>query len=372
MNETVVVDVAPVAPPRVNRKHQKSLSVDQKKSHSEPSSPLLPRARPAPPHRPKLTRRTSSSERDYQQSSQLHFHAKLDKKPSAPIRPPPPKIAIISKKLTDGRRTPPRIPPAPTSIPPRPRTSRAVVSTEQSNAKKSKLRVSEQHFNTNPRPPKKKSVERRTSQPETTVTPVSNTNKLELKPETIYRNVAPRLPPYRRKPHEPTAPSQNVPARRKSNEPSPTQSLPAKTIQTHNKSTDYSKSLSYSPIQKNKNGHQLSKSTGIISTLNKSRSQTKPQRPPHPTPRGKVIPYAVYTEITDKEKQQSSDAEYSYVRMTSFVKPATSRPIEGLNLEVPDGQDMELYGERECSVCVKASEVVCTYFNMHGVWRGGR
>lgn len=307
-------NATPVPPPRIKKKHKHSLSLDQANSHSEPNSPILPRAKPAPapPPRPKVARTSSSDLQDYYQhkNPRLKAHTKVEKRPStsAPFRPPPPAPKITVKAADSSKLTASRISSVPpTSIPPRPRSSLAKVSTEKSNARISPV-ASEQHFHTNPRPhknKKKKSVERPTSQLD--VTSVNNnSNKLE----SIYRNVAPRLPPN---------------AHRKSNSQNSPTIINSKLA--GNKATSHS-----SPASKNK---------------------VKPQRPPHPPPRYKPSP--LYEEIKDNytdDPGYNSDPEYCYISVPKpRIRPASSRPLEGLDLELRQGQDNGLYGKRLRAMC---------------------
>ncbi len=340
----VKVDHAtPVPPPRgIKKKHRKSLSLDQTKSHSEPSSPMLPRAcKPTPPPRPKAAR-TSSSEQDDCTSPRLQAHVKLEKRPSAPVRPPPPKIALqaVSSKKSSAS-SPKGSARIPTTIPPRPRSSLAMASTEQGNARTNLVASNNtQHFYTNPRRPrsKKKIVERKTLQPDVTSTS-TNTSRSET---AIYRNVAPRLPPN---------------ARQRSNVAEPPRSESPSSKIIYSKSTESKKQPS-SPIQKNSNTYQLSTRLGLQTVKN---IKVRPQRPPPPPPRAKAaLPYAVYTEIHENQTE-CCDAEYSYVRMRPRVQPTSSRGLEVLDLEFPRGQDKDLYGKcvKICMVRKCVTVVMC-------------
>ncbi len=373
-NQSMAVSRAPIAPPR-HKKRLKQLSLEQVKSHSEPNSPVLSMKKPSPPRPPprpniKLAR-AKSTEQDKNNGLQAH-HPRVEKRVSAPpLRPPPPvkiinddNVIVISKNSQEGRKIPPMMPPPPKSIPPRPRSSFAMAPTDKSiNAKSSPPRprsslanpVADQnkaraglsasadhHFHTGPRPhKKKKGMERKTSSPDCKIV------KNESKRESLYLNVAPRLPA-------------NV--RKKNVELSEAYSQNPRYIKPP--SNGAHKSTENKKQQNHKSTQQTSSTSSPRTKLPAKNTKIQQGRLgplPRLPPPEKVVPYSLYTEILDNDNASGGDDDYSYVHLKPrFDLVGASRHLESLDLELSRYNDTDAYGEWVCGwMCVCVDVCVC-------------
>ncbi len=342
---------APIPPPRL-KKRLKALSIDQVKSHSEPSSPILvlSKKKPAPPRPPPrpniLLARGSSTEQDKSNGPLQANHPRVKKRASAPpLRPPPPPPTLV-KNSQEGRKIPPVMHPPPKGVPPRPQSSLANPVNDQSNARsapprprsslamasRDKSKVTDQSnaraasanpFHTGPRVHKnKKGMERTKSNPDSKSVK-DNESKRE---PSLYLNVAPRLPDKLRKKCVELAYNQKP-----------------RCIRTH-KSTENLK------LQNHKRMQQTSSpsSPRIKSPVKNDMLHQTRLGPLPPLPPEKVVPYAVYAEI----HKEPDGVDYSYVDMTPrFDVKGTSRHLESLDLELSRRNSADAYGVWVC-VCV--------------------